>query len=501
MEDKAVVLSIQHITVKHLQQLIFEDLSLQLRAGEHLAIVGASGSGKSALLETIKDVFHISDGEMIFPVLEEIVKIRKEKDPYYSCQRLISYVAARHHFKNLSNIAEFYFQQRFNASDSEDVETVEEYLTNMEVNEGQWTLARVMKRLNLLPLKKKHLIKLSNGETKRLLIAAALIKNPKILLLDNPLAGLDVATRSDFNEVLKEIAASGISIIMTTSPEEIPETITHVAVLEKRKLKSIILRESYDSKKFQMITDQFLDKKLIQELSIAKTDEQFNTIVGMRNVTIRYGEKIILNSINWHIAQGERWALVGPNGAGKSTLLSLINGDNPQAYANDIVLFDIKRGSGESIWDIKKKTGFVSPELFQYFPAESTCLQVVESGYSDSLGLFKRSDPEQAQQAMRWLQLFQLETSAGMQFKHVAASTQRLCLLARALIKNPVLLILDEPFQGLDPQQQQQFKKLIDQICEASNLTLIYVSHYAHEIPDSVKLQLKLFNSQSSLVE
>lgn len=492
--DKEVVLSLRNITVKHLQQLIFENLSLQLKRGEHLAIIGASGSGKSALLETIKDVFHISDGEMTFPALEDVVKIRKEKDPYYSCQRLITQVASRHQFKNLSNIAEFYFQQRFNASDSEDVETVEEYLVNLQTttSEGEWTFDRVASRLNLSPLKNKHLIKLSNGETKRLLIAAALIKNPMILLLDNPLAGLDVATRKDFNEVLKEIASTGISIIMTTSPTEIPETITHVAILEKGKLKDFCRREHFDPDLLQTDAKQVMDKKLIHELLGAEKSERFQRVVEMRNVTIKYGEKTILNNINWKINQGERWALVGPNGAGKSTLLSLINGDNPQAYANDIVLFDVKRGSGESIWDIKKKTGFVSPELFQYFPNESSCLHVVESGYTDSFGLFKKSDPVNAQQARRWLDLFQLGAYAEKQFKHVAASTQRLCLLARALVKNPVLLILDEPFQGLDPQQQQQFKNLINEICNASNLTLIYVSHYAHEIPESVKLQLKL---------
>jgi molybdate transport system ATP-binding protein len=494
MMTKQPVLLLQHITVKHLQQAIFEDLSLELHKGEHLAIVGASGSGKSALLETIKDVFHIADGEMTFPALEETVQIRKQKDPYYSNQRLIAYVASRHTFKNLSNIAEFYYQQRFNASDSEDVETVEEYLkgTALQAVEGAWTLGRVIDRLNLQSLKNKHLIKLSNGETKRLLIAASLIKNPMILLLDNPLAGLDVNTRNDFNEVLKEIAVSGITIIMTTSPEEIPTIITHVATLEKGKLKSHVPRADFIVETIGVVAVQSIDKQLLQELLVFTHQPQLNTIVRMKDVIIRYGEKTILNKINWQVKQGERWALLGHNGAGKSTLLSLINGDNPQAYANDIVLFDVKRGSGESIWDIKKKTGFVSPELFQYFPGESSCLHIVESGYEDSLGLFKKSDPLKANQAMRWLELFKIESCAHKSFKHISASTQRLCLLARALIKNPVLLILDEPFQGLDDHQKKQFKELIDEICKASKLTLIYVSHYAQEIPDSVQFRLNL---------
>ncbi|HET6226589.1 MAG TPA: ATP-binding cassette domain-containing protein [Bacteroidia bacterium] len=489
---KQLILSLQHITVKHLQQPVFADLSLQLHKGEHLAIVGASGSGKSALLETIKDVFHISDGNMIFPALAEVVKIRKQKDPYYSCQSLITHVAARHQFKNLSNIAEFYYQQRFNASDSEDVETVEEYLQNIPVSEGAWSLERVINRLHLSPLKNKHLIKLSNGETKRLLIAAALIKNPMILLLDNPLAGLDVAKRADFNELLNEIAASGITIIMSTSPEEVPEVITHVAILEKGKLKNYVLHSDFNPQTVLAPISSSIDKEELKVLLTTTNNLKFDTIVEMKDVFIQYGEKIILNKINWRVKQGERWALLGHNGAGKSTLLSLINGDNPQAYANDIVLFDVKRGSGESIWDIKKKTGFVSPELFQYFPSENSCLHVVESGYDDSLGLFRRSDPLKANQAMRWLRFLKIDANSDKSFKHVSASTQRLCLLARALIKNPTLLILDEPFQGLDHQQKEQFKALIDEICKTSKLTLIYVSHYASEIPDSVNFTLNL---------
>lgn len=185
-------------------------------------------------------------------------------------------------------------------------------------------------------------------------------------------------------------------------------------------------------------------------------------------------------------------ALLGHNGAGKSTLLSLINGDNPQAYANDIVLFDRKRGTGESIWDIKGKIGFVSPELHQYFPTDNSCLQVIESGFYDTLGLFRPSSAQKAAIALRWMKLLELDAYMRKPLKNVSASAQRLVLLARALVKNPPLLIFDEPCQGLDAHQQQHFKHIVDAICKMGNTTLIYVTHYQHEIPDSVDRVLKL---------
>lgn len=337
----------------------------------------------------------------------------------------------------------------------------------------------------------KQLIKLSNGETKRLLIAAALLKHPSLLLLDRPLTGLDVQSRAEFNTLITAIIKSGITVIMATSPQEIPDAITHIAIMHRQKIENIVLKEAFvpgESKQQQA----FADLKELRSLLNSKPNASFSTIISMKNVNIRYGEKQVLNNINWTVLPGEKWALLGPNGAGKSMLLSLINGDNPQAYANHIILFDRKRGSGESIWDIKKKIGFVSPELHQYFPAESSCLQVIESGFYDTLGLFRPSNPTKTDIAFRWMKLFQIEENARKLLKNVTASTQRLCLLARALVKNPPLLIFDEPCQGLDDRQQQHFKYLLELICQNSSTTLIYVTHYQQEIPDVVTQVLRL---------
>jgi molybdate transport system ATP-binding protein len=489
------LLSIGHATLKLGNTTVFSDLNFTVNKGENWALIGESGSGKSALLQIIAGKLHISAGSIHYYFHEEYLKEHHTSDAHLTFHKLIGFVEPRHHFRNLSNTSDFYYQQRYNSSDSEDALTVEEYLGSIKhysETPGYWDLPRVMQRLNLEVLKTKQLIKLSNGETKRLLIAAALIKNPVILLLDNPLTGLDVQTRAEFNRIIADINSSGIAVIMATSPFEIPDAITYVAVLKNSVIDQQVPAKDFDSSSFIKIDKGNLDLDELSALLNINPIPTYDWIVRMNNVNITYGEKEILKNVDWQIRQGDRWALLGPNGAGKSTLLSLVNADNPQAYANDIILFDRKRGTGESIWDIKNKTGFVSPELYQYFPTDNSCLQVIESGFYDTMGLFRPSDPKKSAVALRWMKALEIDRYARVLLKNIPASAQRLCLLARALIKNPTLLLFDEPCQGMDLHQQLHFKMLVDTICELSNVTLIYVTHYQNEIPESVDKVLRL---------
>ncbi|RYY06304.1 MAG: ATP-binding cassette domain-containing protein, partial [Sphingobacteriaceae bacterium] len=386
------VLTLNCIRVQQAAYTIFDTLSLNIRTGENWALIGKSGSGKTALLQTIAGNFAITSGKIIYHFFED-VRQNYLTDTSFTAQKMMAMVASKHQFKNLSNSKDFYYQQRYNSADSEDAPTVNLYLNQVSksiILNPIWTFEHTVQQLKLEHLLDKQLIKLSNGETKRLLIAAALLKHPTLLLLDNPLTGLDVQSRENFNNLITEISQSGITIIMATPENEIPDAITNIAILDQLKIKKTVLKEVFEPVNFE---SDFIPLNLteLKDLLGPKTTASFNTVISMKNVNICYGEKQVLKNINWQVLPGEKWALLGTNGAGKSTLLSLINGDNPQAYANQIVLFDCKRGSGESIWDIKRKIGFVSPELYQYFPAESSCLQVIESGFYDTLGLFRPS--------------------------------------------------------------------------------------------------------------
>lgn len=490
-----LLLKLDNVTARFGEKIIFKELSFEIKAGECWALVGNSGAGKSALLEVIAGNFNVVSGRIERPFYDEYVRTNKPADPYFSYRQLISYLPVRYQFKNLSNTSEFFYQQRFNAAFSEDAPTVDEYLISEEEKsliKGEWTRAKVTALFNLEALRVKQLIKLSNGETKRLRLAACLLKNPKLLLLDNPLVGLDVRTRASFNTVLEEIATSGISIILTSTTSEIPELVTHVAVLDNCQLYHATERQRFDAADMPKPVPLLIDEKKIGQLVAKHDPAAYDVIVRMNRVTVTYGQSTILREIDWLVKPGERWALQGPNGAGKSTLLSLINGDNPQAYANDVTLFDRKRGSGGSIWDIKHKIGFVSPELLQYFHSQATCWEIVASGFNDTLGYLKPVTEEQHLVVDQWLELLGLRHVGSQVFETVSPTVQRITLLARAMVKNPPLLVLDEPCQGLDAEQQARVKRVIDAICRASTTALIYVTHYEEELPECVEHVLKL---------
>ncbi|GAA4787675.1 ATP-binding cassette domain-containing protein [Olivibacter ginsenosidimutans] len=497
--DNKQLLSLIDVDVKLNGQYILQQINFNIHEGQHWALVGSSGAGKSAFLNTIIGKLAISHGAIQHHYAHEYLTLNRLDGMSHSHQDLLALTTPRHQFKNKAHVQGFYYQQRFNSMDADDADTVYDYLTRVKsALAGYWTVNSVTEALGLEYLLDKSIIKLSNGETRRLTIALALLRNPKLLLMDQPLIGLDAATRANFDRIIERIIASGVHIIICTSPTEIPKAITHIAVLEKGKMlkqgpKETILKE-LDTLTVQ---DPFLgNRDLLREELAHYSFQKFNQIVYMKDVSVKYDDRQILDHINWEILQGERWVLQGHNGAGKSTLLSLINGDNPQAYANHIILFDRKRGSGESIWDIKKKIGFVSPELHQYFPADQTCLQVIISGFYDTDGLFRKASKQQEEEALRWLNIFGIQSLEKKRLRTVSTSEQRLCLLARALVKKPPVLILDEPCQGLSTEQRDYFKMIIDEICKHTAATIIYVSHYVEDIPETVDRLLKLKNGK-----
>lgn len=486
--------SLTNGTIRATDQTVCPHVNFTIKPGEHWALVGDHETAKTTLLETIAGRSTVAAGHTQFPFLDQFRQENPTDDLALTMQKPVALVSVRHNFSSLSRGTEFYYQQRYNASDAGNAPTVEQYLTHVKSFRTQplWTYARTVAALRLDDLLAKQLIKLSNGETRRVLLAAALLRNPVLLLLDQPLIGLDVNTRLVFNQLLTEIAQSGITVVLTTSPTELPDAITHVAIWNQDQPIQTIRKTDFNPPDWTAPSDRAPDEAVIRDLLPTTDRPLFETLVGMEDVTIRYGEKIILEDINWTVRPGERWALLGHNGAGKSTLLSLINGDNPQAYANRITLFDRRRGTGESIWDIKRNIGFVSPELFQYFPGGTACQHVIESGFYDTQGLFRPSKPDKAALVLRWMKLLKIETLAGKLFRHVSITDQRLCLLARALVKSPPLLLLDEPCQGFSATQQAQFRQLIDALCQNSNIALIYVSHYQQDIPSCVTQVLRL---------
>ncbi len=474
------VLQATALTVVQNGQTILNNISFSVQPGEQWAIVGAAGTGKTTLLHALAGRQHFTG----------TLQVHDDNPTLHNKMVLVE---QQHHFKTLSNTANFYYQQRFNSQDAGDAITVKEDLHRIAAQRNTSTnqLTEWVQLFDLEKLYDEPLIQLSNGENKRLQIVKALLLKPAFLLLDNPFTGLDVASRQTLENVLLKVAQSGIHIILVTAATHLPPLITHVLTLYPKGgfTAEAISNASYNKQSKAPILN--FDETLLQKLTYQNSSPDFEYAVQMKNVHITYDKKI-LDNINWEVRKGERWSLSGPNGSGKSTLLSLVNADNPQAYANNIYLFDKKRGSGETIWDIKKKTGFVSPELHLYFERGISSFNVVASGLFDTIGLFRKINEQQITLVTEWMQLLQIQHLQRKFLFQLSNSEQRMVLLARALVKNPPLLILDEPCQGLDEERSALFKAIVNEICLRANKTMIYVSHYTADIPECVTHYIRL---------
>ncbi|HVY75872.1 MAG TPA: ATP-binding cassette domain-containing protein [Puia sp.] len=471
----SLVVKLEQVEVGFGGAVLLRDISFEIRKGEQWAVVGSSGSGKTVLANTLAGNYFFRG------------RITGDFDDPASFHRSVVLVPQHHRFKDRSNQSDFYYQQRYNAQDALETATVRDDLQAYPEFGSGFSLTELLKLFGLEGLLDEPLIQLSNGENKRLQIVKALLTGHQFLILDQPFIGLDAAGRSLLASVLNQLSERGEQMMLITSVRDIPSSFNRILEMESGRIVWIGDRKLFEQreKKKDIIVKQFPDSMTFEY-------PDFTYAVRLMNVHVNYGGKQILQDINWEVRKGERWSLSGPNGAGKTTLLSLITGDNPQAYANEIYLFDRRRGTGESIWEIKQKTGLLSPELHLYFDRAATAFQALASGLFDTIGLFRAPSDEQQQLITQWLDFLGLSEFRNIPLNRLPAGAQRMILLGRAMIKTPPLLVLDEPFQGLDDEHIDLVKRLIDHYVETYRATLIFVSHYIEERPLTVDKFIRL---------
>ncbi len=439
--------------------------TLNIQDNESWAIIGGNGSGKSAFANLISGALTVCDGQATGINPTAITSVSFEAQ-----QALID----REQERDDSDITNEVWQGT----------PVAELFS--EISDDDTQIKYWAQAFNIEHLLTKGFRKLSTGESRKVLLIRALLQNDKFLVLDEPFDGLDANSQDFLRQSLQSQHDNGRGILMILNRlDEVPDWISHLGFLHNLQLlaqgdKASVLAHP-TVKAYLTFNTQSLE---LPERGpcCPHLDTHVSDLVRLNNGKVAYSDRLIFKDLNWHIQRGEHWAVLGPNGCGKSTLLNLISGDHPQCYANDLTVFGIKRGSGESIWDIKQHIGIISAALQWNYKAGTNVLSTVVSGLFDSIGLYNQVEEHQKNLAMQWLAQVHLDHKANEPLHQLSYGEQRLVLICRAMIKQPALLILDEPCQGLDEPNRQLVLGFIELLAQQYDTTLLYVTHHSGDL-------------------
>ncbi|MDA9830613.1 ATP-binding cassette domain-containing protein [Akkermansiaceae bacterium] len=424
----------------------------EIRPGRSLGIVGRNGSGKTTLAASLAEKH---GGTLVsFELENELLEREIREDD-----------------------SEFLDRIDFGRSVRELIEEV--------CSDGR-ELEGVAEVLGLSKIIEQGFLTLSTGERRRLMLARVLVQNPKLLVLDEPFDGLDQA----FRQPLRDLLDGRDLILVANRLSDLEGLAGDVCCVEDgRVILSGSLEELVRNEAFQQLMG-------LGEIGLVLPDGKSiapppGALVSMEKVTVVHGGREIISDFDWTVESGQNWKISGPNGCGKSTLVNLVTGDHPQCYSNDVTVMGMRRGLGESIWDIKRYVGIVSPSLHQQHRVSFNALQIVASGFFDSVGIYQDVAPGHWKVARMWLELVGMAPWADRPFRSLSYGQQRLLLVARALVKRPPLLVLDEPCQGLDPINRALVLGVIDRIASTNLTQILYITHEPEDRLDCVTHELR----------
>lgn len=448
---KDLLLDIKNITICYQDFLALPGTSFSISKGENILVTGKNGSGKTSLMKAITGEVPICKGNIS----------RYHKLPL---SKNILYIS----FENLRKI----MRKQVNLEEAE-------YYSGKKIKPDVLSILDdknpFYKTFDLNSFKDKNIDNLSSGELRKFQILKAFEDKPELIILDEPFDGLDLNSVKLLKQIVLDICSSDISFILVTHRlDEIPGCKFRYLAIDDNKVFEV---ENPDILKISGKKTPDLSEFLERKVSFKK-----EVIASLVNCNVFYGEKKVLENINLQISRGDKWVIKGENGCGKSTLLSLITGDNLQVYSNDVKVFGKKRGGGTTIWELKKNTGFISPSLHLQYDKKIEAYKVLISGYYDSIGLYKKPDKKQIDTASYIFKKFGIEEFFYKNFLFLSYGQQRLILILRALIKNPDLIIMDEPCHGLDPYYRKIVLDIVKVICKMSHKSLIYVTHLDSEL-------------------
>ncbi|UPW18409.1 ATP-binding cassette domain-containing protein [Agarivorans sp. TSD2052] len=458
IDDLRLVAGERQLSIKH----------WELAHGQHWAIFGHSGSGKSLL------------GAWLSGDLDA------EQGRYSGRPERVGLVSLE---QQQALLAQELAEDDSDFTDQVDVgHSVAELLSRKARNTQH--MANVVQQCDLTSLMTRGFRLLSTGETRRLMLALALLDEPQLLILDEPFAGLDLTHQQQLLILLEQLAKRCQLVIITSRDEELPSVISHVAVLDEQGLSQQLTTEQWLTHPERQSLEQQASRQssvIIDALRHHHQPDLPQVLFSIQQGKVTYAGVPIFSDLNWRIAPGQHWQIRGPNGCGKSTLLNLIFGDHPQCYSNQIEVLGYQRGTGESIWDIKQHIGMVSAGLHLQYRVNCSALEVVLSGLFDSIGVYQKPSELEIEKARLWLQLFGMGHLEKHYFKSLSYGQQRLLIIARALVKAPTLLLLDEPCQGLDFLHRRTVLNALELVAKHNLSHLVYVTHHLDDCLPSIQ--------------
>lgn len=474
-----MVFALQKAVVERNGLKLIDEFNWEVHRGESWWICGANGTGKTTLLDVLTGQQRLAGGEMILP---DDVSIEKFTSSVAHIRRDFSL------YHLFSNSASFY-QQRYFSLGVEETPLVIDFIA-AETGISKEIIRSAAMEFRFDNLLDKHIVSLSTGEGRRILLLILWLNDKKIICFDDPYAGLDPEGKQLVSYALRELMKKEVTILVTSVETQAPGFISKILYIKNQsvafagKAQDFTLNNGASALLAGMVK--------IETLVPDRYDYSFKLAAEMKNITIQYDKKIIQKNFSWKIKKGDKWMLTGPNGSGKSTLMGLIYGDNPMAYAYELVVFDRVRGSGETIWDVKRPIGYFSSELQQFFPRYMTLYEAVLTGFSDHLAVRHDLTREHYQQADELIEAANITTFKDTPLLRLSFSKCRLALVCRALVKLPPVVILDEPCQGLDQSTTQTVNRLVDVVCSGELKTLIYVTHQTNDVPEIINRHLDL---------
>ncbi len=511
------IVTINNLSVRRGGQPVLEGIDWQIRTGEQWALVGPNGSGKTTLVMTLAGMLPSAAGKIVFhPSAEDNGGRPFTRDR-------ISFVSADQH-RTVFEQEAFAEEARLFAGETGRMLRASDFIRGRSPDgtppafPSFADLVMASRRLGIPEaLLEKPLIALTTGEISRTLILKALLKQPRLLLLDEPFTGLDRESAKILARLIGRLIRTGIqTVLITHRLDEIPAETSHVMLMaggkiRKTGMKNEILEPDNGREGFSMgqkpqdgkIQPEIRPEKRLLPKPWAKQGKRpasnGSVLVEMINVCVRYDNAPVLNHVHWTVRRGENWMVHGPDGAGKTTLLKLITGENLQAYANNIFLFGKKKGSGENLWEIREKLGWISSELKSKYPVHIRGIDVVVSGFFDSIGLYRTASAEKQREAERLCGELGIDHLTDAPFGTFSHGQKQMLLIARALVKSPPLLLLDEPFEGLDFGNRAKILEIIEYICRRTATVLVYATGDDTHVPSGITHGLFLKNGTATV--